>query len=148
MKINVKRYKDDGDSTLGLLFLDGVFECFTLEDEQRDVKVKGETRIPEGTYKVDFRRELSGLTRKYRQKHDWFEWHLHVKEVPSFKYVYIHIGNNESHTDGCLLVASTVDKDKMFQGRSTQAFKVLYEKVGVAINKGEPVTFTYENIGL
>ena len=146
MKLDVLRYKDDGNTTLGLLFVDGVFECYTLEDEERDIKIKGETRIPEGTYKLDFRRELSGLTEKYRRKYDWFDFHLHVKDVPNFKYVYIHIGNTEKNTDGCLLLGSTVDKDSMFQGRSTDAYKTLYQKVGVAINKGEPINITYKTL--
>ena len=31
------------------------FLAYTLEDEQRDVKVYGETRIPAGTYKLKLR---------------------------------------------------------------------------------------------
>jgi len=31
MKLDVLRYKDDGNTTLGLLFIDGVFECYTIE---------------------------------------------------------------------------------------------------------------------
>ena len=146
MKLDVLRYKDDGNTTLGLLFIDGVFECYTIEDEEREEKIKGETRIPEGTYKLDFRRELSGLTHSYRRKYDWFDYHLHVKDVPNFKYVYIHVGNTEKNTDGCLLLGSTVDKDSMFQGRSTAAFKELYLKVGDAINKGEPINITYKTL--
>ena len=29
MKLEVKRFADNGDTTLGILYIDGVFECFT-----------------------------------------------------------------------------------------------------------------------
>jgi len=144
MKVNVLRYKDNGNATLGLLFIDGVFECYTLEDEERHVKVKGETRIPEGTYKINFRKTTSPLTERYQKKYEWFDYHLQIQDVPGFQYVYIHVGNSDSNTDGCLLVGSTVDKDSMFQGRSVPAFKQVYKKIGNAIKNGEPVTITYE----
>ena len=52
MKLTVKRFADDCETTLGILYVDGVFECFTVEDqEQTGNKIKGETRVPEGTVK-------------------------------------------------------------------------------------------------
>ena len=45
-KYEVLRFSSQEDSTLGMLFdvTDGrKFLCFTLEDEARDKKVKGET---------------------------------------------------------------------------------------------------------
>ena len=41
MKLELKRFSSQSDTTLGLLFADGAFECFTLEDEYRSQKVKG-----------------------------------------------------------------------------------------------------------
>ena len=61
MKLVVLRYSSQSDSTNGLLFeeknsgLD--FLCYTLEDEEREVKVMGETCIPNGTYKIGLRTE-------------------------------------------------------------------------------------------
>ena len=55
MKLEVIRYSSQKDSTLGMLFdvtKGRKFLCFTLEDEARRTKVKGETRIPAGTYKL------------------------------------------------------------------------------------------------
>ena len=40
MKIELKRFSSQSDTTLGLLFVDGEFECFTLEDEYREEKIK------------------------------------------------------------------------------------------------------------
>ncbi len=57
MKLNLVRTQFGADATNGILFINGVFECFTLEDEVRDVKVYGETAIPKGTYNIEFRKE-------------------------------------------------------------------------------------------
>ena len=54
MKLEVLRISSQKDSSSGILFdvSNGKrsFLCYTIEDEQRDVKVYGETRIPPGTY--------------------------------------------------------------------------------------------------
>jgi hypothetical protein len=52
MQITVKRLHKTDTSTIGELLIDGVFECYTLEDVERPVKIKAETAIPKGTYKV------------------------------------------------------------------------------------------------
>ena len=133
MKLELKRFSASKDSTLGLMFVDGEFECFTLEDEYREEKVKGETRIPEGTYKVAKREVLSGLTEKYRSKYHWFDYHFMLQDVPNFQYVYIHVGNDEDHTDGCLLVGDAVKSNRFNEDNnltsSGPAFKRLYQKM-------------------
>ena len=59
MKLKVLRFSSQADCTNGLLFEDSdiglLFMAYTLEDEHRVLKVKGETRIPAGTYKIQFR---------------------------------------------------------------------------------------------
>ena len=57
MKIQVKRLGDNGNATIGAMYINGIFRCFTIEDEERAVKVKGETRVPNGKYLVGFRKE-------------------------------------------------------------------------------------------
>jgi len=52
MLIVVKRLYKGENSVIGEMTVDGIFECFTLEDVERPVKIKGETAIPKGTYKV------------------------------------------------------------------------------------------------
>ena len=54
MELIVDRYNSTSTHTDGLLFINKKFECFTLEDEFREVKVKGKTRIPDGTYRNVF----------------------------------------------------------------------------------------------
>ena len=133
MKLELKRFSSQSDTTLGILFVDGEFECFTLEDEYRADKIKGETRIPAGTYKVEKREVLSGLTKKYRSKYPWFDFHFMLQDVPDFQYVYIHIGNDDDHTDGCLLVSDAVKSNRFDENNnlssSGPAFKRLYQKM-------------------
>ena len=150
MKIEVLRYNHDKESTSSIISIDGRFFCFGLEDQRQREKVKGETRIPEGVYSVDFRKEDTPLTLKYRDKGEWFDYHLEVKNVPNFQYVYIHIGNSDKDTDGCLLVADRAWNDpkdyNAYQVSSTPAFKRLYWKVGQALKRGEDVTIEYKSI--
>lgn len=65
--LTVLRYIDDGQTTLGLLFLRKKFFAYTLEDTHREEKMAGETRIPAGNYKIDFNKNLTDLTKKYRE---------------------------------------------------------------------------------
>ena len=68
MNLEVIRFSSGTDSTNGILFetiqqwneIDGIFKqtkflAYTLEDEQRNEKVFGDTRIPNGTYKLGLR---------------------------------------------------------------------------------------------
>ena len=59
MELEVLRFSSQKDSTNGVLFdvTEGKrkFLCYTLEDEYREEKVMGETRIPSGTYNITLR---------------------------------------------------------------------------------------------
>lgn len=128
MKLTLDRDLYDKDSTLGDLFIDGVWECVTLEDQVRDVKVKGDTAIPEGTYEVllthspRFKRTLPLLV-----------------EVPGFDGIRIHPGNTHHDTEGCLLVGEnfTVAAGVPFLTHSRAAFDRLYDKLRAAAARGE-----------
>ena len=101
MKLINTRIARDKKSTLGLLTLDGKTFLFVIENEERDIKVKGETRISAGLYPVKFRNELTPLTKIYRAKYSWFTYHLELQNVPDFTNVYIHIRNFDSSTAFC-----------------------------------------------
>ena len=71
MKLEVLRFNSQDDFTSGLLFdvTDGrKFLAYTLEDEYREEKVKGETRIPSGTYKITLR-TTGGFHARYTKKY-------------------------------------------------------------------------------
>lgn len=152
MKLDVIRTQFGKDATNGMLFIDGVFECFTLEDEVRDVKVHSETAIPLGEYEIKLRTEggfHSKYTARYGAMHKGMLW---LQDVPNFKWILIHTGNQDSHTAGCLLVGETqqdLDKGKDgFVGGSGDAYKKMYPKVANALLNGEKVTIKYSNINL
>jgi hypothetical protein len=153
MKLDVVRHQFGKDATNGLLFIDGVFECYTLEDEVRDVKVHSETAIPLGTYEIKFR-NIGGFDNKYRARYGttFHKGMLELQDVPNFKYILIHTGNTDEHTAGCLLLGETqqdLDKGKDgFVGGSGDAYKKMYPKVRDALLNGEKVTIEYSNINL
>ena len=145
MKIEVLRYKSHDDYTLGKLYIDGTFKCYTLEDEKRSIKVWGETRIPDGTYNIKLRKE-GGFHSKYLKKfgstfHKGMLW---LQDVPGFEYILIHIGNTDKDTAGCILVGKTVAN--AFIGNSTGAYKEIYPIIADAISNGEDVSITLKEI--
>jgi hypothetical protein len=146
MKILVDRYLTDGRSTLSKIYVDGHFICYGLEDEHRDIKVQGETRIPAGTYKVTVR-TVGGFHNRYSQDARFEKFHrgmLWVRDVPGFEYILIHVGNTEKHTEGCLLVGSGARETpgSFFIGNSAMAYKTLYEMV-IDAAECDDLTITY-----
>ena len=149
MKLQVVRTQFGLDATNGLLFIDGKFECFTLEDQYQAVKVAAETAIPEGTYKITLR-TVGGFHSKYLKRYSFHKGMLWVRDVPGFEYILIHTGNTDEHTAGCLLVGETqqdLDKGKDgFVGNSGVAYKKMYPKIADAILAGDEVTIKYTHI--
>ena len=150
MKLTVVRTQFGTDATNGLLFIDGIFECYTLEDQYQAVKVMHETCIPEGTYDIQFRK-TGGFHAKYTERYKNAHYGmLHIQDVPNFTYILIHTGNTDEHTSGCLIVGETqqdleVSKDG-FIGSSTVAYKKMYAKVAGQLLQGKPVTIEYTTI--
>ena len=151
MKLKVLRFSSQEDSTSGLLFLEGdsglEFLCYTLEDEKRSSKVRGETRIPAGVYQIKLRTE-GGFHNKYKKKYGALhKGMLHVTNVPNFEYILIHTGNTDEHTAGCLLVGDSQENNSLikdgFIGKSTNAYKRIYPNIAKAIKNKEEVTIEY-----
>ena len=95
-----------GSATIGAMFVDGLFYCYTLEDAVTLVrndagvvvghKINGATAIPAGVYNL-------AVTRSHRFKKDLVE----VLDVPRFTGIRIHGGNTADDTEGCILTAET-----------------------------------------
>lgn len=137
--INVLRYSDDGETTLGLLYIRNEFFAYTLEDTYHEDKIAGETRIPAGNYELDFLKVETGLTKKYRERFSWFNYHLEIKNIPNYTGVYIHIGNNHKHTKGCLLIADGINASSVKKTivESTNAYKRFYMRMSDLLASGE-----------
>lgn len=140
MKLFVKRHRTTDDATGGLLMVDGSAFGFTCEDEPREEKVSGETRIPAGIYKIILRNE-GGMTKRYAKRFpDFHRGMLHLQDVPGFEWIYIHVGNKESHTDGCILVGFGADwSGDPTVSKSTQAYTELYKMCMEAFDNDESV---------
>ena len=148
MKLEVLRFNSGTTFTSGLLFdvTDNVrsFLCYTMEDQYNPTKIYGETRIPDGTYKLTLRAE-GGFHNRYLTRYgaDWHKGMIYVNEVPNYSYVLWHVGNSPKDTKGCLLLTKT-QKDG-FGGASRAAYEEVYPAIRDAILSGEEVTVTYKN---
>ncbi len=130
MKLTVVRTDRLPNKTFGLLDIDGVFECFTLEDTDRKLesnptaKVYGETAIPRGKYVV-----VIDFSHRFKQLMP------HVLGVPLFDGIRIHPGNTAADTHGCILVGTS---------RTTEglaASKMAYSKLMLKLSATkEPIT--------
>ena len=91
MKITVERIHSNDDATLSVIFIDGVFECFGIEDEFREDKVAGETRIKADIYTLGIR-DVGGFHNRYSKKFpDFHQGMIQVLNVPEFEYILLHI---------------------------------------------------------
>ena len=114
MKLKLIREIFTPTETLGSLFIDNKFFCYTLEDFDRGldksmdlktvqaIKVHSNTAIPLGTYKVS----LSVSNRFKRLMPE-------IQSVPGFAGVRIHGGNTHLNTEGCILVAKNRSVNKV-----------------------------------
>jgi hypothetical protein len=140
--------EDFSEGTLGALFWDDPeegleFLCFTLEDQFQEVKVPGETRIPDGCYPLTLR-TYGGMHERYLQRYpSLHKGMIEIREVPGFTHILIHTGNTDDHTAGCLLVGDEVrtneGKRKGFLGNSRPAYLRLYRQVTWQIEQGHQV---------
>jgi hypothetical protein len=124
MQLRVLRTTFTNKSTIGELYVDGEFECYTLEDVVRPVKIPGMTAISEGIYQVD-------VTFSARFKRLLPE----LRDVPNFQGVRIHPGNTDADTEGCILVGQTKARD--FIGNSRAAFAKLFPRIEAARKNGK-----------
>lgn len=145
----LQRMDSQKDSSYGVLYdEEGKHQCFIIEDEHRLEKVDGETRIPAGKYQVKFREVLSPLTKRYRNRFDWFTYHLELQDVPNFEYIYIHAGNTEEQTEGCLLPNTGVSRNgagEWYGLSSVQAFETLYQNISKHLSNGVEVHIAVRN---
>lgn len=131
MKLELKRIIFTDRTTIGELSIDGVFFCHTLEDKDRKLesggrKIPEKTAIPRGEYEVDI--TFSNRFKKYLPE---------LKNVPQFTGIRIHPGNNETNTEGCILVGDKVDDYSIMNSRVT--FNDLFDLLEAAKTRGEKI---------
>jgi hypothetical protein len=137
MELLLVRHYKGHTCTIGSLYLNGTFECYTLEDVVRQVngepteswKIKGQTAIPTGRYEVT-------ITFSSR-----FKILLPLLlDVPGFEAIRIHSGNTDADTEGCILVGRVKADEYIFE--SKLALEPLLKKIQDCIASGEKVFIT------
>jgi len=104
MELTLNRKIETKNSTIGELFVNDKFQCYTLEDIERPVKVWGKTAIPKGRYEVVI--TYSAKFKKYLPL---------LLNVLDYKGIRIHAGNTAIDTDGCILVGRIKQTDKILE---------------------------------
>ncbi len=141
MDIQIKRFDFTPYSTIGLVSIDGVFQCFSLEDAMWDEKIEGQTAIPLGIYALTRREEASPMRSRYQDYYSIEHRMLWVRDVPDFKWVYFHVGNQPKDTEGCILLGNTYLGGKTdYIGSSRNAYEDFYPKVYEALDAEELVS--------
>jgi len=131
MKLRVERGAPGASSTIGKLYVDGVFFAYTLEDVDRQLesggkKIQGETAIPRGSYKV-----IIDFSNRFQKQM------MHVLNVPGFEGIRIHAGNTDKDTEGCILLGKVRSDNAVFNSR--EAVNALFDKVRAALSAGQEV---------
>jgi len=133
MRLRLIREPTRRDTTLGVLFVDSVFFCWTCEDAIRDIKVPHATCIPPGRYDV----VLSFSPRFGRVLPE-------VLNVHGFTGIRIHPGNDAGDTDGCIMCG--LERGDAMVMHSRQAHEHLESLMRAALEHGDDgISLTIEN---
>jgi len=142
MDLLLQRKTEINNTVFGELFINGSFFCYTLEDKIRDVKIKHQTCIPQGSYNII-------ITYSTRFK----ELLPLLQNVPNFIGIRIHAGNTIEDTSGCILVGSAIQGERLLYSKITvnrlisklqSALKK--EKVKIEVKNPSPVKKTLPKV--
>ena len=134
MELELTRSAKTNKSTIGELTVNGVFECFVLEDKDRGLrkdmpisqlmvmKIKTKAAIPTGRYEI-----VVSFSDKFQKMLPL------LLDVPAFAGIRIHPGNTSENTEGCLLPGKTKTPDMV--GSSRVAFTTLFDKIKAALQR-------------
>ena len=120
MKLKVVRETKNDICTIGSLFINGEFFCYTLEDKDRGLKqsdsllfinakkIFGLTAIPSGTYKL-----IVNQSPKFKRMLP------RILDIKGFDGVLLHRGNSANDSLGCILLGYKKGENSIFE--STKA---------------------------
>lgn len=145
-----RKWKKNGYS-IGLLYVNGVYLCDTLEDTDRGLdqsmttkeiqerKVYCETAIPYGRYEITMKVQ-SPKYKTYKQYQKCKGYLPRLKYVKGYEGVLMHIGNYPKDSCGCILVGKNEVKGAVVN--STLWFWKLYDLLKEASDRGEKIYIT------
>jgi len=149
VELELWRYSGGVDATLGFLMLRGStweFLCHIVEDEYRAEKIMAETRIPAGRYEIKFRDEgrmASDYRHRYGPIHHGMLW---LQDVPNFEWIYIHTGNDDDDSAGCLIVGEKAEQIGRSVSQSRVAYQRIYTRIAYAIEIEEGAWITIRDL--
>lgn len=150
MQLTLVRTDRQPNYTIGSLFINGEFFCYTLEDKDRGLtsdmslediqskKIYGKTAIPKGVYFID----MNTVSTKFKDRL-WakpYDGKLpRLLNVPGYEGILIHVGNTVEDTSGCILVGTEYSDG--FLRNSATAFTSL---MSILTNTKEPIIITIQ----
>lgn len=123
-----RMFQEKGKATIGHLYLDGKYECFTLEPTAEEPHHPGHPCIPAGKYKL-------GLRNSPGFGPDTIE----LLKVPGRSDILIHAGNSAKDTLGCIILGYTHTNGAWEVHRSRDALTAVKSRVVVAIRDNAAV---------
>ena len=146
METKIIRVAQGKESTLSQFYINGIFQCYLLEDKIREVKIRSQTAIPSGDFSLKLN-TYGGKNVDYKKAFGKLhQGMIEISGLPNFSFVYIHTGNTIKETAGCPLCGFGFQfSDGDFQvTQSVAAYKMIYPKM-VALAKVENNQITIEN---
>lgn len=146
MRLTLKRIANRPTYCIGKLYINGKYFADVLEDTDRGldstmteedikkIKVKGETAIPTGIYKI-----ILNYSPKFKKVMPL------ITNVKGYSGVRIHTGNSAKDTEGCLLVGKNTIVGRLTDSKNTYnaLFKRLQQKgsndITIEINRNYTV---------
>lgn len=124
---------------IGHLYVDGIYMCDTIEDIDRGltadmplqlimkIKVKKQTAIPRGKYRVLMNR----VSPKFSAKPYYWQFCRgkvpYLVNVPGFEGILIHMGATQNSSAGCIIVGMNTVVGRVTS--SQECFERLYKKM-------------------
>ena len=152
MRLELKRIYTNTLYTIGRLYVDGAYFCDTLEDRDRmlddsmpeneimSIKVKNQTAIPTGTYRIDMH-TISPRYSKIKFYKELCNGKMpRILNVKGFSGILIHPGNTNNDTCGCILVGKNREKGMVLDSKDT--WLKLYYKLLLAKNINDSIYIT------
>lgn len=100
------------------LFIEEKYECVTLEDPVREVKIYGETAIPYGRYEF-----IINYSPRFKRRLPYF------LNVPKFTDIRMHPGVTVAHTKGCVLPGERITAGMLwYSSRTMKELMIKFEE--------------------
>jgi hypothetical protein len=131
MNLTLKRQPRSDGCTLGELFINGTFFCYSLEPDDQGPH----PAIPLGRYRV-----IITLSQRFGRRLPL------VVDVPGRMGIRFHPGNTADDTDGCILLGNSKTENAV--GQSRKALGAFQSLLSYELERGQTVWLTVEMLSV